>query len=294
MAEQRFGSTHTDTKLQKLAAYLRAFNTALKNKPSAASPFERVYVDAFAGTGEIETAESSLPLIDGAEMDAFIPGSVRRALEVEPPFHRYVFAEQDAGKAKALQTLVSSHADKRCEIHVGDANEMVASVVRTTNWTRTRAVVFLDPFGSQVSWSTLELLAATKAVDLWYLFPSGLSVLRQISRSGRVLPEHRPALDRIFGPNDWESVLVKREAAEDLFGNSDLQLVHRASADQITQFMIDCMSKIFAGGVHPRWLPLGSRNIHMYSLIFACANPSRAASNLAHRLAGAVLSAKKK
>jgi three-Cys-motif partner protein len=111
MVEQRFGSTHTDTKLQKLAAYLRAFNTALKNKPNAAQPFERLYVDAFAGTGEIETAESNLPLIDGAEMDAFIPGSVRRALEVEPPFHRYVFAERDAGKAKALQTLASSHAD---------------------------------------------------------------------------------------------------------------------------------------------------------------------------------------
>lgn len=294
MAEQKFGSTHTDTKLQKLTAYLRAFNTALKNKPSASSPFERLYVDAFAGTGEIETAESNLPLIDGAEMDAFIPGSVRRALEVDPPFHRYVFAEQDAGKAKSLQALVSGYAGKQCEVHIGDANEMVAKTVRTTDWTRTRAVVFLDPFGSQVSWSTLELLAATKAVDLWYLFPSGLSVLRQISRSGHVLPEHRPALDRIFGPNDWESVLVKREPTDDLFGNSDLQLVHRASADQITQFMIDCMSKIFAGGVHPRWLPLGSRNIHMYSLVFACANPSDAAFKLAHKLAGAVLNSKRK
>ena len=65
MAKQKFGSTHTDIKLAKLAAYLGAFNTALKNQP-----FERLYIDAFAGTGEIETAESDLPLIDGAEVDA--------------------------------------------------------------------------------------------------------------------------------------------------------------------------------------------------------------------------------
>ena len=65
MAKQKFGSTHTDIKLAKLAAYLGAFNTALKNQP-----FERLYIDAFAGAGEIETAESDLPLIDGAEVDA--------------------------------------------------------------------------------------------------------------------------------------------------------------------------------------------------------------------------------
>jgi hypothetical protein len=58
--------------------------------------------------------------------------------------------------------------------------------------------------------------------------------------------------------------------------------------------MIKCMSHIFKGGAHPRWLPLGSRNIQMYSLIFACANPCKHASELAHKLAGAVLASKSK
>ncbi len=288
MAKQKFGSTHTDLKLEKLSAYLGAFNTALKNQP-----FERLYIDAFAGTGEIETAESDLPLIDGAEVDAFIDGSVRRALEIEPPFDRYVFIERDAAKAEQLRALVTKYPGRACEVLVGDANEKVSEVVRGTNWNRTRAVVFLDPFGSQVTWQTLDLLGSTKAVDLWYLFPSGLSVLRQISRAGHVLPEHRPALDRMFGLNAWEPVLIRRAESQDLFGNTDKRLVHRASADQITQFMIECMGSIFAGGVHPKWLPLGSRGIHMYSLIFACANPTERASKLAHKLAGAVLSSTK-
>jgi hypothetical protein len=138
------------------------------------------------------------------------------------------------------------------------------------------------------------MLAGTKAVDLWYLFPSGLGVLRQISREGRVRPEHRPSLDKLFGPNPWENALIKRAETRDLFGNIDDQLVHRASANEITDFMIGCMSGIFSGGVSPAWLALGSRNTHMYSLLFACSNPSEKASKLAHKLAGAVLSRRKK
>jgi hypothetical protein len=34
------------------------------------------------------------------------------------------------------------------------------------NWQKERAVVYLDPYGMQVEWSTIEALAATKAIDL--------------------------------------------------------------------------------------------------------------------------------
>lgn len=284
MARQKFGSTHTDVKLQKLSKYLKMFNTALKNRR-----FTRLYIDAFAGTGEIETGEH-LPLIDGADVGAFIAGSVQRALEIDPPFHRYVFIERDAEKVDELRALVARYPNRHCDILAGDANAKLAEVVKATDWGMTRAVTFLDPFGSHVNWDTLELLAATKATDLWYLFPSHMSVLRQISRAGNVLPEHRAGLNRLFGPNSWEPVLIRKVETQDLFGNADAQLVYRASANQITEFMIECMARIFRGGVYPSWLPLGSRNIHMYSLIFACANPDERASRLAHKLAAAVLS----
>ena len=32
-------------------------------------------------------------------------------------------------------------------------------------------MAFLDPFGASVEWSVIEAIAATKAVDLWILFP---------------------------------------------------------------------------------------------------------------------------
>lgn len=48
------------------------------------------------------------------------------------------------------------------------------------------------------------------------------------------------------------------------------------------------MGQIFKGGVLDEWLPLGSRGIHMYSLVFAWANP-REKAKLAGKLAKAVL-----
>ncbi len=36
----------------------------------------------------------------------------------------------------------------------------------------------------QVDWKTIEAVAATKAIDLWLLFPLGVGVNRLLTRSG--------------------------------------------------------------------------------------------------------------
>jgi hypothetical protein len=35
-------------------------------------------------------------------------------------------------------------------------------------------VLFLDPYGMQVDWTTIEAIARTKAIDLRVLFPLGI------------------------------------------------------------------------------------------------------------------------
>ncbi|WP_375494674.1 hypothetical protein [uncultured Nostoc sp.] len=45
------------------------------------------------------------------------------------------------------------------------------------NWRSNRAVLFLDPFGMQIPWSTIEAIAHTEAIDLWYLFPLGVAMV---------------------------------------------------------------------------------------------------------------------
>ena len=258
-AKQKFGSLHTAEKLDRLAAYLKAFTTALKNQP-----FELAYLDAFAGTGEIQVSERPLSLIEGAEANAFIKGSVQRALKVDPPFHSFTFIELRAGKAADLRDILTAeYPSTNSTVLVGDANDQILEFISSKNWRRTRGVVFLDPFGSQVRWETLERLAATQAIDLWYLFPAGLSVLRQIGRDGKIDAEHRASVDRILGTDDWPNALVRKSATTDLFGELDEQVEYRANAEQITQYMRERMGTIFRGGVNPNSLPLGSRNVHM-------------------------------
>lgn len=52
---QRFGGNWTEEKLDIIAAYLHQYTKALKDKPSPTRPFVKGYIDAFAGTGYVET-----------------------------------------------------------------------------------------------------------------------------------------------------------------------------------------------------------------------------------------------
>jgi three-Cys-motif partner protein len=90
-------------------------------------------------------------------------------MEATPPFHRLFFIERDAKNVAALQHL--TEGDPRASVISGEANEQVGRICANTNWLNTRGVIFLDPFGNSVEWNTLESVIATKALDVWYLFP---------------------------------------------------------------------------------------------------------------------------
>jgi three-Cys-motif partner protein len=283
----RFGSAHTSAKLDSLEKYLRAYSTALKNQG-----FRLIFFDAFAGTGDVQIGDDSTLLEGVDDYSPFIQGSTQRALRLGTAFDEYVFVEKDRKKAKELKALKDSHRDiaDRISIQCDDANEALLKFCSETNWNNSRAVVFLDPYGNQVKWTTIEAIAKTQAIDLWYLFPAGLGVHRQIGKDARVHASHETSLDELLGTKDWRNAFIEEQETPDLFG-SRTALSKVATPKSITQFMIQRMRGIFRGDVLDEWLPLGSRGIHMYSLIFAWANPSEKA-RLAGKLAAAVLGSK--
>jgi three-Cys-motif partner protein len=67
------------------------------------------------------------------------------------------------------------------------------------DWTSRRAVLFLDPYGMQVEWRTIEAIAATKAIDLWLLFPLGIGVNRLLTKSGDIPESWRNRLNLLLG-----------------------------------------------------------------------------------------------
>ena len=284
-AKQRFGSKHTEYKLENLAAYLKAYTTALKRQS-----FRLVYFDAFAGTGDIQIGDET-PLLEAVDdYSPFIEGSAVRALECGTAFERYVFVEKSRTKSKQLRDKLIAKfptLQDRIDIHQGEANKELLDFCASTDWKKTRAVVFLDPQGNQIKWKTIEAIARTQAIDLWYLFPAGLGVHRQIGRDGKVHFSHGASLDGLFGTTDWQHSFIEEQDGADLFQKrTDRSKV--ATPKSITLFMIRRMREVFKGGVLDEWLQLGSRGIHMYSLLFAWANPSGKAK-LAGNLAKAVL-----
>jgi three-Cys-motif partner protein len=285
MSQVRFGGQHTELKLQVLQKYLESYTTALKFQN-----FETVFFDAFAGTGEIPSGDQPADLLATEDLGSFIAGSARRALSITTSFSRYVFVEQSVQKIDELRRLALEfpHLAHRMQFEQGDANSRVREFCQSTNWKNTRAVIFLDPFGNQVNWKTVEEIAGSKAIDLWYLFPAGLGVHRQIGKDGRVHETHGQSLDNLLGTKEWRESFLKPTTEVDLFGAAE-KIEKVATPKSITEFMIDRMKGPFGGRVTDKWLPLGSRNVHMYSLIFACANPAEKAWRLANKLATAVL-----
>lgn len=285
---QSFGGEHTRRKLDVVAKYLAAYVTVMKKQE-----FRLFYVDGFAGSGastsKAEAEKSQDPtLFPTAEV---LDGSPTRALSVEPPFDHYIFIEKSDENVRSLSGLREKFPNRADSIEIapGDANDRLCEFCdRIDNERFHRAVVFLDPFGLSVRWQTVERLAATQKVDLWYLVPvDGMS--RQIKDDGTFLPG-ASKIDEIWGSTAWHTKAVRpADNSEDLFGGVDERLEKIAKAKQFSEMFREHLQDVFAGGVASAYLPLGRGRRHDFSLMFACANPRPAASDAAMRIANHIL-----
>lgn len=276
-SEQRFGGDWTERKLDIVAKYLNAYTTALKN-----TTFAKLYVDAFAGTGYREArpedegvpATSALlfPDLADAEPQALLEGSARRALATDPPFDRYVFIEREARRCAELEKLRTDFPTLAgsIEIRQGEANAEIQSFC-AGDWRTHRAVLFLDPYGMQVEWATIEAIARTQAIDLWILFPLGIGVNRLLTKSGDIPDSWRRRLDLLLGTEDWYDEFYKVETSPTLFGGEEERAV-KASTETIGRYFLRRLESVFAGIAPAPAVLRNSRSVPLYLLCFAVGN----------------------
>lgn len=290
-----FGGDWTDTKLKCLEGYLRAYRSIFSANKKA-KYFRTWYVDAFAGTGErtakIETGSSG-GLFDEFydethETARYRKGSADIALSLDSPFDSYLFIDKSASHADRLRSLISTkHAQmaQRVKCIVGDANALLASWVAERDWKKERAVVFLDPYGLQVKWETVQLLGQTKGVDLWYLFPVGMGPMRMIPRDGIVPEPWSEKLDELFGTHEWKNRFFRQSSQQSLFGEAP-QEENAISIELASAFVKErlglCFHKV-ADGMILR----NSKSFPMYLLCFAASNERGAGPAL--RIANSIL-----
>jgi three-Cys-motif partner protein len=276
-----------------LEKYLGAYTKALRDKPSAEHPFRKAYIDAFAGTGyrtmrrDDHVPENLLfPDLADAAPQELLDGSARLALKTTPRFDRYIFIERNADRCSQLEMLKSEFAELAEDIRIvqGDANEQIRGLC-DKNWRSSRAVLFLDPYGMQVEWQTIEAIARTKAIDLWLLFPLGIGVTRLLKRSGDIPPGWRTRLDKLLGTQDWYDEFYRVEHEPTLFGTDEERVVKATSAT-IGRYFNDRLKSVFAQVAEPGVLR-NSSNCPLYLLCFAVGNENGA--SIALRIANHLL-----
>jgi three-Cys-motif partner protein len=296
MPPHTFGGPDTSKKLHCLQEYLRAFSIALRNQD-----FACIYIDAFAGSGTRTEVRPGLPLFgqEFAEPEEITsPGSARIAIEVEPPMHSIVLIEQDASRFSELQALVLEFPNRTIITRQGDANQLVKRLCRNTRWRGPktvgrgiRGVIFLDPYGMEVSWETVEAIAGTEALDCWYFFPlSGL--YRNAPHDPAKLDHGKQAsLDRVLGAKDWRQRWYDHKIAPADIFETQAHAVRRADVNAIEAYVKERLETAFKGVVldpirlhHKSGAPLAS-------LFFAVSNTSPGAVKLATDIASHILKA---
>ena len=202
-------------KLDALGQYLGFYTTVLKKQGHWLHG--TIFVDAFAGPGlsRVRTKEKAAeppglfgpdPESDKAETE-FLKGSPRVALDVANPFSAYIFVERDPLRLSELNALKAAYQSKRnITVTEGDANAALQGWLSSgIDWSYHRAVVFLDPFGMQVPWSTIEALAKTKAIEVIINFPLGMAIQRLLTN---------PEIFHPTGKCHWIRFLDRRIGAD--------------------------------------------------------------------------------
>jgi three-Cys-motif partner protein len=288
-----FGGRWSLSKLDIVESYFKFFNTALKGKP-----FKRVYIDGFAGSGAfrylVGVPKNTLfgPRDESEDVHA---GSARRALNAKPSFDEIILIEEKKPLAESLQALIVESGHPKARVERGDANEVLRKICRPSYWKDRRGIIFLDPFGMNVDWSTLEMIAATQALDLWFLF-SLAGLVRNLPRRASGLDTgKRAAITRVLGTEEWfdEFYKIPTLPPHTLWGTASTPLPpsaarRTASVKDIEAYVLKRLETIFPHVEQPRRLTT-RKNLSLFSLFFAVSNPSEAAIKLAQKGAAHIL-----
>lgn len=223
MANQ-FGGEWTEIKIRVFKKYLYAYMQIMKGKP-----WKLIYFDGFAGSGDIQTKQ---------ETEEVIEGTARHVLAFKDPrvFDFYYFVEKDLGNAELLQKIINN--DYPSLIHKSkvaggdDCNKKLidmANFLRSPKGKRYKAIAFIDPYGMQVKWFSLESLKGL-GVDLWILVPTGIGINRLLKRKEKSNEIWFDALGKFFGldPQEIEKRFYYKDPQLVLFGDRKYKKIENA------------------------------------------------------------------
>ena len=281
MSAHEFGGDWTEEKLRDLSKYMSAYTTILKKTKLGKQPLRYDYIDCFAGTGTRKDKDAP------PEEAAFKDGSALIALKSNPPFDNYVFIDLDPDHSAQLETLKSRFYGRRIEVHTEDANAYLQREC-SKNWERRRALMFLDPYATELKWPSIEAIAQTEGVDLWVLFPVGVAVNRFLQRDGTVKDWAKEKLTNLFGLpfDDWYHQLYVSTGQLTLDYEEERKKIN---IDGIGNFFLKRLDSVFPHTAPTFRTLKNSAGLPIFQLFFACANPDERIGQIAVKIAKHIL-----
>lgn len=214
-------------KLDYLTRYLERFIVAMRGKKWRAIH----YIDLFAGPGKNQINES----------DEIVIGSPLIALTQKRPFDRYFFSDIVVDNITALdQRCTASQQYKKVKCSVGDANEQVNTIkaridqidrkfISGGNSWSSLNIAFLDPFGLELKWSTVETLAQVKFMDL-IIYYSQMGITREASKEiDKPVPT---VIDEFFGGTEWRAIYCEYQKHDEMFYHRKLLDLYKGKLEE--------------------------------------------------------------
>ena len=226
---------------------------------------------------------------------AFVHGECESAWGPDADRHAKLLINREAEGSLLEAYLQIREANRALDIEIigDDANAAIKEIFSRAVWRRgasgsARAVVFLDPFALQVDWATLEFLARTQCVDVWYLFPLH-DVTRQLAKKRSGIGSKEKRLDRVLSAA-WRELYELPLPTNNLYSQTLFGSIPEFAEEEYrnaTKAQIEAWFKARMGTLFPyvsEPLPLFT-NIKQqkFSLFLAVANPSAPAIDLAKK-----------
>ncbi|WP_113651982.1 three-Cys-motif partner protein TcmP [Pedobacter namyangjuensis] len=266
-----FGGSWTQTKIEILEKYAEAYLHIMSKQK-----FHLTYFDGFAGSGDIK--------IGNEEDFKIIAGAAKKIVAIGVPrsFDIYYFVEMDTQKRDLLEyALKTIRATNNISVVAEDCNVVLKRLAEYLRADVSRkALVFLDPFGMNLNWESVEILKGL-GVDLWILSPTGVGANRLLKKDLKISEAWWQRLEKFFG---IERQVIKESIYDehletDLFGSRTVTRKSTLANQKLFEIYAERLKTVFSLISDP-YVIVNKNNSLMYH--FFCASNNASAIKIAN------------
>ncbi|MCO5252295.1 MAG: three-Cys-motif partner protein TcmP [Candidatus Kapabacteria bacterium] len=271
-----WGGSWTTRKLDAFAKYVSAYLKIMNNQRH----WKTIYFDGFAGSGDrnITSTELYESLLFTQEEEAGYKGAAERVLTLPDnlAFDYYYFIDNNKVSLENLKQKISHYGEEKNIKLVFRKGECNANLDKLSRIMKDKpnvyaSLIFLDPFGMQINWNSIENLKNTRS-DIWILIPTGVIVNRLLDRNGTL--KYLEKLQSFLGLNENEikEHFYRGETAITLFGDEEIITKISKPIERIAELYIKRLRSIWEHVSDKPLVLKNTRGLPIYHFVFASNN----------------------